>query len=167
LRPRALDLILASGGYLYATHDDPSVAIGRREGLGLAGCWCRWCPRPCSPKRSLGPWRRPKTELSGDRLATLTRLPSGDASHAGFLQLDAAGRHTGLSSDLGLSAGKPVVLARFVSAEADSPAHPYELSGFYITCCGADAVAIGVHVLGPAGGTPAALQRDDWVHATS
>jgi hypothetical protein len=94
-------------------------------------------------------------KLSSRRMdsAELARLASGEASHVGFLQLDAAGRHTGLSREFGPSAGKPVVLAGFVSAEADLPAHPFELSGSYITCCVADAVPMGVHVLAPAGGT--------------
>jgi putative membrane protein len=163
----ALGLMLASTGYLYVTRDHPSAAIGLREGLGLAALLLPVVAAAVLAHAQLGALAA-SNKLSGRGIdsAALARLASRDADHLGFLQLDAAGRHAGLSRELGVSVGKPVELAGFVSATAGSAADPFELSRFYISCCVADAVPIGVHVLAPARANAAAFHRDDWIDVT-
>ena len=96
--------------------------------------------------------------------SALARLASRDAHEIGFLQLNAAGRDADLSKELGLGPGTPVHLVGFVSSDPDGRGR-FELSRFYITCCVADAVPVGVHV---ARGSVRRLRarRDDWLDVT-
>jgi uncharacterized repeat protein (TIGR03943 family) len=57
-----------------------------------------------------------------------------------------------------------VRLVGFVSSNPQ-PKRPFQLSRFYITCCVADAVPVGVHV---SRGTVRRLKlkRDDWLDVT-
>jgi uncharacterized repeat protein (TIGR03943 family) len=101
-----------------------------------------------------------KLSSRGIDSSALARLASRDAKHVGFLQLNAAGRDAGLTRELGLGEGRPVELIGFVSDTGQT----FTLSRFYITCCVADAVPIGVHV--SAGRRGAQLDKDDWIDVT-
>ena len=91
--------------------------------------------------------RRVQQKLSsrGIDSSALARLASGDAKQVGFLQLNAAGRDAGLTSELGLHQGAGP-WSWPGSCHRDPGGTPFTLSRFYITCCVADAVPIGVHV---------------------
>jgi len=101
-----------------------------------------------------------KLSSRGIDSAALARLASRDAKQIGFLQLNAAGRDGGLTRELGLGDGRSVELTGFVSDTGPV----FTLSRFYITCCVADAVPIGVHV--SAGRRGAKLAKDDWFDLT-
>ena len=98
-----------------------------------------------------------KLSSRGIDSSALARLASRDAKHIGFLQLNAAGRDAGLTRELGLGEGKPVELTGFVSETG----RVFTLSRFYITCCVADAVPIGVHVSAGARGAKLDKRRLD------
>lgn len=157
----AIGLTLAAVGYLYATRAEAPSRIALREGLGLVGLVVPVMAAAVLANAQLGALAASnKLSSRGIDSAALARLASRDAKQIGFLQLNAAGRDTGLTRELGLSEGKSVELTGFVS----STGRVFTLSRFYITCCVADAVPIGVHV--SAGARGAKLDKDDWIDVT-
>ena len=157
----AIGLTFAAVGYLYATRAESSSRIGLREGLGLVGLVLPVMAAAVLANAQLGALAASnKLSSRGIDSSALARLASRDAKHIGFLQLNAAGRDEGLTRELGLGEGKSVELTGFVS----STGRLFTLSRFYITCCVADAVPIGVRVsAGPRG---AKLEKDDWIDVT-
>jgi putative membrane protein len=157
----AIGLTLAAAGYLYATRAESPSRLGLREGLGLIGLVLPVMAAAVLANAQLGALAASnKLSSRGIDSSALARLASRDAKHIGFLQLNAAGRDTGLTRELGLGEGKSVELTGFVS----STGRVFTLSRFYITCCVADAVPIGVHV--SAGARGAKLDKDDWIDVT-
>jgi uncharacterized repeat protein (TIGR03943 family) len=156
----ALGLTLAAAGYLLATRRDEPIRIGRREGFGLGALLLPILAAAVLANAQLGALAASnKLSSRGIDSSALARLAGKNAKQIGFLQLNAAGRDDGLTRQLGLSAGRSVELTGFVSQEG----RPFMLSRFYISCCVADAVPIGVHVMP---GRGAKLERDDWVDVT-
>ena len=161
----AIGLMLAAAGYLRATRGRPSLRPSALEALGLAGFVIPILAAATLAHAQLGSLAASnKFSSRGIDPSALARLATRDASRIGFLQLNAAGRDEGLAKELGLAAGKPVQLTGFVSS-VPTGRGPFELSRFYITCCVADAVPVGVHV---ARGTVRHLRlaRDDWLDVT-
>lgn len=161
----AVGLTLAAAGYLRATRDMPSSRARPLELAGLAALLLPILAAATLAHAQLGSLAASnKLSSRGIDPSALARLASRDASTVGFLQLNAAGRDAGLSRELGLEAGKPVQLVGFASSTLEG-GRPFELSRFYITCCVADAVPVGVHV---SRGTVRRLrvQRDDWLRVT-
>jgi putative membrane protein len=153
----AIGLSLAAAGYLLATRADPTSRISLREGLGLAGLVLPVLAAAVLADAQLGALAASnKLSSRGIDSSALARLASRDAEEIGFLQLNAAGRDEGLTRELGLSEGRAVELTGFVSRTG----RPFTLSRFYITCCVADAVPVGVRVRG--GGA----RRDEWLEVT-
>jgi uncharacterized repeat protein (TIGR03943 family) len=156
----AIGLTFAAAGYLFATRADTPRRLSLREGLGLTALVFPVLAAAVLANAQLGALAASnKLSSRGIDSAALARLASRDAKHVGFLQLNAAGRDDGLTRELGLAAGRSVELTGFVSKTG----RPFTLSRFYITCCVADAVPIGVRVLPRAG---AKLDRDDWISVT-
>jgi putative membrane protein len=161
----AIGLTLTAAAYLYATRDEPSPRPGGREALGLLALLLPILAAATLAHAQLGSLAAAnKLSSRGIDPSALARLASRDASEIGFLQLNAAGRDSDLSRELGLATGKPVRLTGFVTSESNGR-RPFELSRFYITCCIADAVPVGVHV---APGSVRRLRagRDDWLNVT-
>jgi putative membrane protein len=157
----AIGLTLAAAGYLIATRAEAPRRLSLREGLGLGGLVLPVLAAAVLANAQLGALAASnKLSSRGIDSSALARLASRDAKHVGFLQLNAAGRDDGLTRELGLSNGRSVELTGFVS---DTGAL-FTLSRFYITCCVADAVPIGVRV--SAGERGARLDKDDWIDVT-
>ena len=157
----AIGLTIAAAGYLYATRAESPSRLGLREGLGLVGLVLPVMAAAVLANAQLGALAASnKLSSRGIDSSALARLASRDAKHIGFLQLNAAGRDAGLTRELGLGEGKSVELTGFVS----DTGRVFTLSRFYITCCVADAVPIGVHV--SAGARGAKLDKDDWIDVT-
>jgi uncharacterized repeat protein (TIGR03943 family) len=87
-----------------------------------------------------------KLSARGVDLASLAESLSSGASKADFLQIKAAADDPSSSSSLGISAGEQVDLTGFVMKAGGGPRAPFTLGRFYITCCVADAIPIGVTV---------------------
>jgi putative membrane protein len=157
----AIGLTLAAAGYLSATRSDAPSRLGLREGLGLVGLMLPVLAAAVLANAQLGALAASnKLSSRGIDPTALARLAARDPKHVGFLQLNAAGRDDGLTRELGLREGRSVELSGFVSQAGAV----FTLSRFYITCCVADAVPIGVHV--SAGKRGARLKRDDWIDVT-
>ena len=157
----AIGLTLAAAGYLVATRADRPSRLSLREGLGLAALVLPVLAAAVLANAQLGALAASnKLSSRGIDSAALARLASRDAKHVDFLQLYAAGRDDGLTRELGLAEGRSVELTGFVSETGPL----FTLSRFYITCCVADAVPIGVRV--SAGKRGARLEKDDWIDVT-
>jgi uncharacterized repeat protein (TIGR03943 family) len=157
----ALGLTLAAAGYLLTTRADTPARLGLREGLGLGALVLPVLAAAVLANAQLGALAASnKLSSRGIDSSALARLASRDAKHVGFLQLNAAGRDQGLTRELGLAEGRSVELTGFVSKTG----RPFTLSRFYITCCVADAVPIGVRVLPRK--KDGGLERDDWIDVT-
>jgi putative membrane protein len=160
----AVGLTVAAVGYLHATRDAPPSRPRPLEVAGLATLVVPILAAATLAHAQLGSLAASnKLSSRGIDPAALARLASRDAHSIGFLQLNAAGRDAGLSRELGLAPGTQVRLVGFVSS--DPRARPFELSRFYITCCVADAVPVGVHVTEGAV-RHLRLKRDDWLDVT-
>jgi len=157
----AIGLSLAAAGYLYATRADAPARVSAGEALGLAGLVVPVLAAAMLANAQLGALAASnKLSSRGIDSSALARLASRDAKQIGFLQLNAAGRDDKLTGELGLHEGRSVELAGFVSESGRT----FTLSRFYITCCVADAVPIGVHV--SAGRRGMKFEKDDWVDVT-
>jgi uncharacterized repeat protein (TIGR03943 family) len=157
----AIGLALAAVGYLLATRGDAPARLGLREGLGLAALALPVLATAILAHAQLGALAASnKLSSRGIDSAALARLAARDPKHVGFLQLNAAGRDEELTRELGLHEGRSIELSGFVSHAGTV----FTLSRFYITCCVADAVPIGVRV--SAGRQGARLKRDDWIDVT-
>jgi putative membrane protein len=157
----AIGLALAAAGYLLATRHEVHPRISRREGLGLAALVVPVVAAAVLAHAQLGALAASnKLSSRGIDSAALARLASRGAEEIGFLQLNAAGRDEQLSRELGLASGAPVELTGFVSETGN----PFTLSRFYMTCCVADAVPVGVRV--DAAVRRRDPRRDEWLHVT-
>lgn len=94
--------------------------------------------------------------------SALAQLASRNASGVGFVQVQVAGHNPKFAAESGIKPGRDVQLEGFVLHASRYRGGPFELARFYITCCVADAVPIGVHV-SPGSALPGQLHRDDWI----
>jgi putative membrane protein len=105
-----------------------------------------------------------KLTTRGVDLASLAESLSNGATDVDFLQIKAAGDDPEAGDTLGLSPGRQVNLTGFVMKAGNSPSAPFTLGRFYITCCVADAIPIGVTVdptLAEGG-----FSKDTWLDVT-
>lgn len=161
----AVGLTLAAIGYLRATRAAPSSRPRPLELAGVAALLVPILAAATLAHAQLGSLAASnKLSSRGIDPSALARLATREAHVIGFLQLNAAGRDAGLSRELGIEEGTPVRLLGFVSSEPHA-AGPFELSRFYITCCVADAVPVGVHVLKGAAHR-LRVDRNDWLEVT-
>jgi uncharacterized repeat protein (TIGR03943 family) len=87
-----------------------------------------------------------KLSSRGIDVAALARFASRDAAGISFLQLKGAEKDADLADELGIRPGRPVQLLGFVSERSAGEEKPFVLSRFYITCCVADAIPLGITV---------------------
>ena len=106
-----------------------------------------------------------KLTARGVDVGALARLESGRSKEVTFLDLNAAVRDEEIAKDKDIHPGRSVTLTGFVSHEATGADGHFELSRFYITCCVADAIPIGVTVV-PGSGVKARPRRDEWLVVT-
>jgi putative membrane protein len=101
----------------------------------------------------------------GVDLAALARLQSGNSPEVTFLDLEAASKDPELARSKEIRPGRAVTLTGFVSRPPDRPGADFELARFYITCCVADSIPVGVTVH-PAPASRLAARRDQWLVVT-
>jgi putative membrane protein len=159
----AIGLGLAAIGHVHATRREGGSALSAIEWLGIAGLLLPIVAAATLGGAQLGSLAASnKLNARGVDPTALARLASRDAREIGFLQLDAAGRDAGPSNELGIHPGTPVHLVGFVSTPPGRPGARFELSRFYITCCIADAVPVGVFVAAP----DKRFTQDEWLDVT-
>ena len=94
--------------------------------------------------------------------SALAQLASRNASGVGFVQVQVAGHNPKFAAESGIKPGRDVQLEGFVLHASRYRGGPFELARFYITCCVADSVPIGVTIEPVDPHTPA-YRRDDWL----
>jgi uncharacterized repeat protein (TIGR03943 family) len=94
--------------------------------------------------------------------SALAELASRNSAGVGFVQVQVAGHNAKFADESGIKPGRDVRLEGFVLRAPRSVKGPFELARFYITCCVADSVPIGV-TIEPADPKPPSYGRDDWL----
>lgn len=97
--------------------------------------------------------------------AALARLESGRSSEVTFIDLQAGVRDPDIARQKNIHPGRAVTLTGFVSGSPTDGGAQFTLMRFYITCCVADSIPIGITVhenAKPA--TP--VSRDQWLTVT-
>lgn len=94
--------------------------------------------------------------------SALAELASRNAAQLSFLEVNVAGHNTRFAGENGIEPGRPARLVGFVLHDPKSANGSFELARFYITCCVADALPVGV-TIEPADTRPPAFKRDDWL----
>lgn len=157
-------LAVATAVYAYTTRDGPPSTRPRRGELaGYAALLVPILVAALVSGGSLGALAASKKLTArGVDLAALAELEADRTSGISFLTLRGAGDDPELAAREGIHPGRPVRLVGFVSKPSASRGKPFELSRFYITCCVADAIPVGVDVLAP-GRSPA---KDQWLEVT-
>jgi uncharacterized repeat protein (TIGR03943 family) len=144
---------------------DSRRPIGARDAAGLLAMLAPILLAAMLSGSSLGALAASKKLTArGVDLASLAESLSSGAADVDFLQIKAAGDSPDEAETLGLSSGQQVDLTGFVMKPGSGPKTPFTLGRFYITCCVADAIPIGVTV-DPTladGGFP----KDTWLEVT-
>jgi uncharacterized repeat protein (TIGR03943 family) len=141
----------------------PVARIRTGEALGLAALLLPIVAGAVLANAQLGALAASKKlGQRGIDLSALADLSVRDASHPDFVQVNVAGHNPGFAKQSGLVNGRPVRLTGFV---AGTSGKRFELARFYITCCVADAVPVGVPV-DAAGSGRALYRKDDWLDVT-
>jgi putative membrane protein len=105
-----------------------------------------------------------KLTARGVDLTSLAESLSKGATDIDFLQIKAAGDDPQAGETLGLTPGRQVDLTGFVMGAGGSPRVPFQLGRFYITCCVADAIPIGVTVYPTL--AEGGFAKDTWLNVT-
>jgi putative membrane protein len=163
----ALTLALVTLTYarVSAGSEDARRGVSGREAAGLLALLTPILLAAMLSGSSLGALAASKKLTArGVDLASLAESLSKGASDVDFLQIKAAGDDPQAGETLGLSPGRQVDLTGFVMKAGSSPKAPFTLGRFYITCCVADAIPIGVTVEPTLaeGGFP----KDTWLNVT-
>jgi uncharacterized repeat protein (TIGR03943 family) len=141
--------------------------VRTREALGLAALLLPIVAGAVLANASLGALAASKKlGQRGIDLSALANLSVAGASHPDFVQIDVAGHNPGYAKRSGLLAGRTVRLVGFVAGGPSGPQRRFQLARFYITCCVADSVPIGVTV-DPATAGRASYRKDEWLDVTA
>jgi putative membrane protein len=103
-----------------------------------------------------------KLTARGIDASALAELASRNAAELSFLEVNVAGHNDRFADENGIQPGRRARLVGFVLHAPEQREGAFELARFYITCCVADALPLGVTVE-PADPLPAGLARDDWL----
>jgi uncharacterized repeat protein (TIGR03943 family) len=106
-----------------------------------------------------------KLTARGVDLAALARLESGRSRTLSFIDLQAGVRDPEIARAKDIRPGRPVSLTGFVSATPSGGTTQFTLSRFYITCCVADSIPIGIAIQ-PGAGVRTHVHRDQWLTVT-
>jgi uncharacterized repeat protein (TIGR03943 family) len=162
-----LALLVATVVYALATNSSPAPA--RPSANELAGTVALLAPIVIAAVlsgASLGSLAASKKLTArGVDLGALARLESGRSSELTFVDLQAGVRDPEIAKQKNIHRGRPVTLTGFVSGLPTDDGRTFTLARFYITCCVADSIPIGVSVQAPAD-SHATVDRDDWVTVT-
>jgi putative membrane protein len=160
-----LAIVTLAYGRSRAGAADARRGVSGREGAGLLAMLTPILLAAMLSGSSLGALAASKKLTSrGVDLTALAESLSKGATDVDFLQIKAAGDDPQAGDSLGLTPGRQVDLTGFVMKAGNSPKAPFTLGRFYITCCVADAIPIGVTV-DPTlaeGGFP----KDSWLEVT-
>ena len=158
-------LALAAFAYGRAPRDpdEPPVRLTVPETLGFAALLLPIAARLLLANTQLGALAASKKLTArGIDPTALAELAFHNSAQLDFVQVEAAEHNAEFASESGIEPGREVRRAGFVWHPAKTDRGRFELARFYITCCVADSVPIGVMVQ-PADPHPPPYSRDDWL----
>ncbi|HEU0024315.1 MAG TPA: TIGR03943 family protein [Thermoleophilaceae bacterium] len=159
-------LALVAAAYSRAITPEPAVRPSAVEVLGTVALLAPIVLALFLSGASLGSLAASKKLTSrGVDLAALARLDAGRSGEVSFLDLEGAGRDSQLAREKDIRPGRSVTLTGFVSRPAANRDEGFELARFYITCCVADAIPVGVTVEPPAQARRSP-RKDEWLTVT-
>jgi uncharacterized repeat protein (TIGR03943 family) len=140
----ALAAVAYAYGYLRARRRGPSLTL--REAASLFALLVPLAAVLLVPHAALGSFAASR---KGGITFPLARPAAPSAlSEASFLDIRIAEGDRDFASEAGIRDGVHVSLLGFVTRSRDVPAGTFELARFYISCCIADAEAVGVPIAG-------------------
>ena len=147
--------VLAYGyGYLRAARRGPRLTL--REASGLFALLVPLAAVTLVPHAALGSYAAARKGNGSFFLSARPPVPPKPAD-ASFLDIRIAeGDHT-FAKSAGIVPGLHVRLLGFVTGSKDVPPGTFEIARFYVSCCIADAQAVGVPIAGRA------PKRDTWL----
>jgi uncharacterized repeat protein (TIGR03943 family) len=158
-----LALGLAAAAYARTPANGPPARLTTRETLGLVALLVPVAAGLLLVQAQLGALAASKKLTArGIDPTALAELASRNASELGFVQVQAAEHNSGFAAESGIEPGREVRLVGFVWHPPKTDRGRFDLARFYITCCVADSVPIGVTIQ-PADPRPPTYSRDDWL----
>jgi uncharacterized repeat protein (TIGR03943 family) len=158
-----LALGLAAAAYARAPAGESATRLTFRETLGFVALLVPVAAGLLLAQTQLGALAASKKLTArGIDPTALAELASRNASELGFVQVKAAEHNEKFASESGIKPGREVRLVGFVWHPPTTDQGRFELARFYITCCVADSVPIGVTIQ-PADPQPPSFGRDDWL----
>ena len=162
-------IALALAAILYArapASAEPSPRLGRAELVGFAALILPIVAGMLLANTQLGALAASKKLTSrGIDPTALAELAARNGSGLSFLQLKVAEHNAKFAGDNDIRPGKEVRLLGFVAKSPGRSRSSFELARFYITCCVADSVPIGI-VIESTDPNPPAFGRDDWLNVS-
>jgi uncharacterized repeat protein (TIGR03943 family) len=147
--------VLAYGyGYLRATRRGPRLTL--REATGLFALLVPLAAVTLVPHAALGSYAAARKGSGSFFLSARPPVPPKPAN-ASFLDIRIAEGDHAFARSAGIVPGLHVRLLGFVTGSKDVPPGTFEIARFYISCCIADAQAVGVPIAGRA------PKRDTWL----
>jgi putative membrane protein len=162
-------LTLAAAAFAYArapSGDESQTRLSIRDAAGFGALLLPLVTGLLLANTQLGALAASKKLTArGIDPSALAELASRNASQLSFVQVKVAEHNAKFASENGIHPGRDVRLVGFVSRAPKGAHGPFELARFYITCCVADSVPIGV-TIEPADPHPSTYERDDWLNAS-
>jgi uncharacterized repeat protein (TIGR03943 family) len=160
-------VLLAVAGITYAV----ASARGRRhtstltfrESLGLAALVVPLAAVIVVPHAALGSFAAGRK--AGSSFLPVVASPPATPADVSFLDIRVANGDATFAREAGIHSGLRVRLLGLVTGRDDVPPGTFELARFYVGCCVADALPVGVPV-DPGMAGRSSYQRDSWLTVT-
>jgi uncharacterized repeat protein (TIGR03943 family) len=150
--------VLAYGyGYLRSRPRGPRLTL--REASGLFAMLVPLAAVALVPHAALGSYAASRRG-TGSFFMSVRPAPPPKPADASFLDIRISEGDQTYAEQAGIRPGLRVRLLGFVTGSKDVPAGTFEIARFYISCCIADAQAVGVPVVGRA------PKDDTWLSVT-
>jgi uncharacterized repeat protein (TIGR03943 family) len=158
-----LALGLAAAAYARTPADKPPARLALGETFGLLALLVPVAAGLLLAQTQLGALAASKKLTArGIDPTALAELASRNASQLGFVQVRAAEHNADFAAESGIEPGREVRLVGFVWHPPKTERGRFDLARFYITCCVADSVPIGVTIQ-PVDPRSPSYRRDDWL----
>jgi putative membrane protein len=143
--------------------DEPSEPLSRAELAGFVALVLPLVAGLLLANTQLGALAASKKLTArGIDPSALAELASRNASQLSFAQLKVAEHNQRFAAENNIQPGRDVRLVGFVADRPKGRRGTFQLARFYITCCVADSVPIGVSI-DPDDPRAPSYERDDWL----
>jgi uncharacterized repeat protein (TIGR03943 family) len=138
----------------------PARALTGREAIGLGALLVPIVAVLLIPRAALGSFAASRRPAEGYFLKVAPSPPQ-DPRDVSFIDIRVAEGDDSYAAEAGVRDGLRVRLVGIVTRPSAAPGRPFELARFYVSCCVADAVPVGVPVH-----SRERVRSDDWLEVT-